>query len=70
MTAKDVFFYLAAAVAGLMYLGGSLVLAYTLGTSVVASFFGLGSYWAFAFNAVFFALLMVPVWLLSRSSKP
>jgi hypothetical protein len=66
---KEVFFYLAASVAGLMYLAGSLALAYVLGTSVVASSFGLNSYWAFVFNVVFFALFMVPVWFLSRPPR-
>jgi hypothetical protein len=69
VTVKDLFFYLAVSVAGLMYLAGSLVLAYTLGTSVVASFLGLNSYWAFVFNVVFFALFMMPVWLLSRPPR-
>jgi hypothetical protein len=70
VTAKDLFFYLAASVAGLMYLAGSLVLAYTLGTNVVASFFGLNSYWAFVLNVAFLTLFMVPVWLLSRPPRP
>ena len=69
MTAKDIFWYLAASVAALMYLAGSLALAYVLGTNVVASFFGLNNYLAFVFNVVFFALFMVPVWLLSRPPK-
>ena len=69
MTAKDIFWYLAASVAALMYLAGSLALAYTLGTNVIASFFGLNNYLAFVFNVVFFALFMVPVWLLSRPPK-
>jgi hypothetical protein len=69
LTGQDLFFYVAASVAGLMYLAGSLALAYVLGTSVVASFFGLNSYWAFVFNVVFFALFMVPVWLLSRPPR-
>jgi hypothetical protein len=69
VTAKDIFWYLAASVAALMYLAGSLALAYVLGTNVVASFFGLNNYLAFVFNVVFFALFMVPVWLLSRPPK-
>ena len=69
MTANDIFWYLAASVAALMYLAGSLALAYVLGTNVVASFFGLNNYLAFVFNVVFFALFMVPVWLLSRPTK-
>jgi hypothetical protein len=69
VTAKDIFWYLAASVAALMYLAGSLALAYTLGTNVIASFFGLNNYLAFVFNVVFFALFMVPVWLLSRPPK-
>ena len=66
MTVKDLFFYLAALVAGLMYLAGSLVLAYVLGTNVVAASFGLNSFLASVFDVVFFGLFMVPVWLLSR----
>jgi hypothetical protein len=69
VTANDIFWYLAASVAALMYLAGSLALAYVLGTNVVASFFGLNNYLAFVFNVVFFALFMVPVWLLSRPPK-
>jgi hypothetical protein len=69
VTANDIFWYLAASVAALMYLAGSLALAYVLGTNVVASFFGLNNYLAFVFNVVFFALLIVPVWLLSRPPK-
>jgi hypothetical protein len=69
VTAKDIFWYLAASVAALMYLAGSLALAYTLGTNVIASFFDLNNYLAFVFNVVFFALFMVPVWLLSRPPK-
>jgi len=70
VTAKDIFFYLAAFVAGIMYLAGSLALAYVLGTNVVAAFFGLNTYLAFVLNVVFFILFMVPVWLLSRSPRP
>jgi hypothetical protein len=70
VTAKDVFFYLAAFVAGIMYLAGALALAYVLGTNVVASFLGLNNYLAFVLNVVFFALFMVPVWLLSRPPRP
>jgi hypothetical protein len=69
VSANDIFWYLAASVAALMYLAGSLALAYVLGTNVVASFFGLNNYLAFVFNVVFFALFMVPVWLLSRPPK-
>jgi hypothetical protein len=70
VTAKDIFFYLATFVAGIMYLAGSLVLAYVLGTNVVAAFLGLNNALAYGLNVVFFALFMVPVWLLSRPPRP